>query len=134
MDEQAILSSLKAYVARHQTFSPDDQRPAQLPVDASNIDHISRLSAEVWAAREAVGQLNPRNPGLLNRLVQTAKKVLQRSLSWYTRPLQVFHFNVARALEEQGSAINSLERSIRRLEDQILKIQNEGTYHSRNTL
>src|SRR5208283_2704404 len=122
MDEQEILSSLKAYVARHQGFSPDDQRPAQGRFDVSNIDvsNIGRLSAEVWASREAVGQLNPRNPGLLNRLVQTAKKVLQRSLSWYTRPLQVFHLNVARALEEQGSAINSIQRSLRRLEDQLL--------------
>jgi len=119
MDEQEILSSLQAYV--------DAQCPAPLPVEVSDIDvsNIGRLSAEVWASREAVGQLNPRNSGLLNRLVQTAKKVLQRSLSWYTRPLQVFHFNVARALEEQGTAITSIERALRQLEDRILKIQDE---------
>jgi len=119
MDEQEILSSMKTYV--------DSQRPATLPAEVSNVDvsNIGRLSAEVWTSRDAVGQLNPRNSGLLNRLVQVAKKMLQRSLSWYTRPLQVFHFNVARSLEEQGVAITAIERALRQLEDRVSKIQNE---------
>ena len=54
MDEQGILSSLKAHVACHQSLSLDDQRPAQLRADISSIDfpNISRLSAEMWASRE----------------------------------------------------------------------------------
>lgn len=127
MDEQEILSRLKAHVARHQSFSPDEQRPSQPRSDVSSIEvsNLSRLSAEVWTAREAVGQLNPRNSGPLNRLAQAFKKVLQRSLSWYTRSLQAFHYHVARTLEEQGTAINSVERSLRQLQDEILKLQNE---------
>jgi len=127
MDEREILSRLKAHVARHQSFSPDEQRPVQTRSEVSNIDlsNLSRLSAEVWTAREAVGQLNPRNPGLLNRLAQAFKKLVQRSLSWYTRSLQAFHYQVARALEEHGTAINSVERSVRRLQDEVLKLQNE---------
>lgn len=127
MDEQEILSKLKAHVARHQSFSPDEQRPAQVHANISNIDlsHLSRLSAEVWAAREGVGQLNPRNRGLLNQVAQTFKKALQRSLSWYTRSLQTFNFKVARAIEEQGTAINSVERWLARLESELLKLQSE---------
>lgn len=127
MDEREILLNLRAYVGRHQSFGPDDERPAQLRADVSSIDlsNISRLSTEVWASREAVGQLNPRNSGLLNQLAQAFKKVLQRSLSWYTRSLQAFHLNVARAIEEQGTAINSIERSLARLEDELLKVQSD---------
>lgn len=127
MDEQEILSRLKAHVARHQSFSPDEQRPAQPRFDVASIDvyDLSRLSAEVWKAREAVGQLNPRNPGLLNRLAQALKKGLQRSLSWYSRSLQAFHYQVARALDEQGTAINSIARSVARLEAGLLKLQSE---------
>lgn len=127
MDEQEILSRLKAHVARHQSFSPDEQRPAQPRSDVSsiNISNLSRISTEVWAAREAVGQINPRNPGLLNRLAQALKKVLQRSLTWYTRSLQAFHFKVAQAIEEQGTAINSIERSLAALESELRKALSE---------
>jgi 2-polyprenyl-3-methyl-5-hydroxy-6-metoxy-1,4-benzoquinol methylase len=127
MNEQEILSKLKAHVARHQSFSPDEQRPVQPRSDVSSIDlsNLSRISAEVWATRETVGQLNPRNPGVLNELAQAFKKVVQRSLSWYTRSLQGFHLKVAQAIEEQGSAINSVERSLARLDVELRKALSE---------
>ena len=37
--------------------------------------------------RSQVGQLNPRMPGIHNRLIQFFKRGLRRLLSWYTRPL-----------------------------------------------
>src|SRR5438270_3884502 len=43
------------------------------------------------ASHSAVGTLNPRPPGLHNTIVQFAKKVMRRSLTWYTRPLHEFH-------------------------------------------
>jgi O-antigen chain-terminating methyltransferase len=127
MDEQEILTALKAHVARHQSFSPDEQRPAASRTDVAGIglSNISRFSAEVWTAREAVGQLNPRNRGLFNQLAQGFKKVLQRSLSWYTRSLQAFHFKVAQAIEEHGTAINSVERSLIGLETEVRKMQSD---------
>jgi len=133
MDEQEILAALKAYVARHQSYSPDEQRPAQSRTDVSsiNLSNISRLSAEVWTAREAVGQINPRNRGLLNQLAQAFKKALQRSLSWYTRSLQAFHYKVAQAIEEQGTAINSIERSLAKLENELRTMQSDIPRHAR---
>jgi O-antigen chain-terminating methyltransferase len=127
MDEREILVNLRAYVARHQSSGPDDQTPPRRRTEVSAIDlsNISRFSAEVWAWREEIGKLNPRNPGLLNDLVQVFKRAMQRSLSWYTRSLQTFSLNVARAIEEQGVAINGIERSLARLEDELLKIQSD---------
>lgn len=121
------MAALKAHVARHQDFSHDEQRPAQSRTHVCSIDvsNISRLSAEVWIAREAVGHLNPRNRGLLDQLAQAFKKALHRSLSWYTRSLQAFHYKVAQAIEEQGTAINSIERSLARLENELLKMQSD---------
>ena len=107
MDEQETLSSLKAHVACHQTLSLDDQRPAQLRADISSIDltqlspsvdlsidlpNISRLSAEMWASREPVGELNPRS--LLNQPAQVSKMALQRSLSWCTRSLRAAELDI----------------------------------------
>jgi hypothetical protein len=133
MDEREILAVLRAYVARHQSSSPDEQRPALTRTDVSSIDlsNISRLSAEVWTAREAVGQINPRNRGLLNQLAQAFKKGLQRSLSWYTRSLQAFHYKVAQAIEEQGTAINSIERSLAKLENELRTMQSDILRHAR---
>jgi SAM-dependent methyltransferase len=126
MDEQQILSSLKAHVARHQGVSSYEQRRAGLEgISEIRTAAIARLTVDVWASKEAVGQLNPRNPGYLNQLVQAAKKMLQRSLSWYTRSLQGFHSQVARAIEEHGSAINSIDVSLRRLQSEITRVQDE---------
>lgn len=56
----------------------------------------------------AVGGLNPRNPGLRNQLIQFAKKVMRRGLSWYTRPLQLFEGAVIRTLDGLTSTMDGL--------------------------
>ncbi len=108
MEEQEVLSTLKAHVASYQAGSLNEAG-AKTSIDPRVVEE---LSAAVWNSNNAVGQLNPRSPGLLNEVIQSFKKVLQRSLGWYTRPLQVFHRNVARAIEQHGQAINSIQRQL----------------------
>jgi hypothetical protein len=67
----------------------------------------------------AVGTLNPRNPGLLNRGIQFFKRLMNRSLSWYTRPLHQFHAAVTRTLNEMTKVQDSLDAAVRRLETDI---------------
>ena len=67
----------------------------------------------------AVGTLNPRNPGLLNRVIQFLKRLMSRSLSWYTRPLHQFHAAVTRTLNEMTKVQDSLDAAVRRLETDI---------------
>ena len=64
----------------------------------------------------AVGTLNPRNPGLLNRIIQFLKRLMNRSLSWYTRPLHQFHAAVTRTLNEITKVQDSLAATVQRLE------------------
>lgn len=109
MEEQEVLSTLRAHVARYQTGSSGEPGGAKSSVDPAVIEG---LSAEVWNSSNAVGQLNPRNAGLLNQAIQSLKRILQRSLNWYTRPLQVFNRNIAQAIEQHGRAINSIQRQI----------------------
>jgi len=109
MEEQEVLATLRAHVARYQTGSSNAPGGSKSSVDPHVMDG---LSAEVWNSSNAVGQLNPRNPGLRNQAIQSFKKILQRSLGWYTRPLQVFSRNIAQAVEQHGRAINSLQRQI----------------------
>lgn len=56
----------------------------------------------------AVGGLNPRGPGLHNQLIQFAKRLIRRSLSWYTRPIQLFDGAVIRTLDGTTSALDGL--------------------------
>jgi SAM-dependent methyltransferase len=116
LDEPRILSTLQAHVASQQRNTSEDKCLVGPQKDTSDVAvaAIAKLSAEVWGSREAVGRLNPRNPGLLNGLAQAFKKVIRRSLTWYTRSLQDFHYQVARSLEQQGNAISAIQRRLRR--------------------
>src|ERR1700722_16160048 len=114
--EQEILSILQTHVARQQNIGYE----ANVMAESEEADReseeavcepeeglreveapaITKLSSQLWETKDAVGQLNPRNFGPLNYLAQAAKKALQRSLTWYTRSLHNFHFQVAKALED----------------------------------
>jgi 2-polyprenyl-3-methyl-5-hydroxy-6-metoxy-1,4-benzoquinol methylase len=125
--EQGVLSSLQAHVARQQSME-DGLGAAMSPgehVRELNAAGTSNLSSQVWEAAESIGRLNPRNPGFLSSIVQTAKKAMQRSLTWYTRSLQDFHFHVAKALEEHGNDINVLDASLRRVDKETQRLDGE---------
>ncbi len=120
MEEEEVLSVLKAHVARCHEAASTRLGASDIGVDPSRIE---MLSAEVWNSSDAVGRLNPRNPGLLNRAIQTLKTIMQRSLGWYTRPLQEFHGNVARAIEEHGRAITSFHPIIVALQEAVRTVE-----------
>jgi O-antigen chain-terminating methyltransferase len=71
-------------------------------------DELLEFRNQIAQAQEAsrqTGQLNPRDPGAVNRAVQFGKKVMRRLLSWYTRPLQSFQAAVIGALQKTGSVL-----------------------------
>ena len=68
---------------------------------------------ELWTAPTVLDQINqvvgtatPRYAGLHNDLIQVMKKLMARSLSWYTRPIHQFNSAVSRSL---GGVIWSLD-------------------------
>ncbi len=69
----------------------------------------------------AVGALNPRKPGLLNQAIQFIKRLMKRSLTWYTRPLHQFHAAVTRTLNEMTKVQDSLDAAVRRMEADLQK-------------
>jgi len=117
MDEQEIIAVLRAHVARSQSNGTGGEESESAPapparVDVSELDH---LNAELWKLRNGVGQLNPRGAGVANRAVQVFKKLVQRSLSWYTRSLNDYHESVNRAIEYHAGALASLQRQVLQL-------------------
>jgi hypothetical protein len=85
---------------------------------------ILRLEIELEAALTAhrqVGQLNPRLPGFHNRAIQLLKKTLRRSLSWYTRPIQLFQAAVLRALQHVTAMLQSHGDSLQKMDSKLDK-------------
>jgi len=117
MDEQEILTVLRAHVTRSQSNGSDGHVGANASVQPSTVDfsRLDQLSGELWRLRNGVGQLNPRNAGFMNRAVQAFKKLIQRSLSWYTRGLHEYHDGVNQAIDYHARAIASLQQQVLQL-------------------
>lgn len=81
----------------------------QVPTAVSDIRPLSQtqvftgLQIELEtciSAAETFGEVNERPPGFLNDRLQSFKRLMRRSLSWYTRPLRLFHGAVIRTLQQ----------------------------------
>jgi hypothetical protein len=75
----------------------------------SDMSDLKRNLSECNTFYSEVGSINPRNPGLHNDLIQFAKKLMRRALSWYLRPLQQFQAAVTRTLNDLGKAIENYD-------------------------
>ena len=84
-----------------------------------DLEELRRALAAVENCRKAIGMINPRPSGLHNQLVQFAKKLLARSLEWYTRPLQEFHGSVMLSLTEIYSVLEHLSANMVALDEKL---------------
>jgi len=64
--------------------------------------------ANIEELRKHIADVNPRPRGWHNDLLQVPKKLLARSLGWYTRSLQRFNTAVSRSLHELFYTVESL--------------------------
>ena len=78
----------------------------------NDLDALRRAARQLEWLGDAVGAINPRRPGLRNRLIQTAKRRFARALGWYTRPVQQFNASVTLALREVVSALDRISTNM----------------------
>ncbi|HEY4900950.1 MAG TPA: methionine biosynthesis protein MetW [Terriglobales bacterium] len=145
---EEILHRLRMHVSQYDAVRPPSGTASQSPINGTPLLHpglhdggsafgfrpeshdLSRLRIEIDTALDGtrqVGQLNPRNPGLVNAAIQFLKKIMRRSLAWYTRPIHYFQGAVIRALQEtlvllQGH-VGSIQTSSRELVSQAGTIE-----------
>jgi SAM-dependent methyltransferase len=98
--------------------STEPKGPAEAPAETYDLGELRRNLADCNLSHSAVGTINPRRPGPHNSLIQFLKKVMRRSLTWYTRPLHSFHGSVIRTLNEATRAIEDLQLRLVNLEKQ----------------
>lgn len=87
-----------------------------VPIDLMPIVHV-RDAAQAKVA--AIGGVNPRAGGLLNRLVQAAKKLIARSLQWFVRDQIVFNRESVAAMEAVIEALDEQNRAMQQLCSQV---------------
>ena len=91
-----------------------DNTPArpliQIPVaDLMPIVH-ARDAAQAKIA--AIGSVNPRAGGLLNKVIQFVKKAISRALGWFVRDQVTFNRETVSALEAVLEALNDHNRTV----------------------
>jgi 2-polyprenyl-3-methyl-5-hydroxy-6-metoxy-1,4-benzoquinol methylase len=86
----------------------DSMPPIQVtPPDLMPLVH-ARDAAQAKIA--AIGSLNPRAGGALNRVVQSAKKLIARSLQWFVRDQIVFNRETVASIEVVMEALSEQNR------------------------
>jgi len=93
--------------------------------DFYSLEELREYAAAAYTHHNEVGKLNPRNPGWRNELVQFLKKVIQRMLDWYTRPLHLFQASTARALMEVSRALEDIQQKQLSINEQIAQLESE---------
>jgi hypothetical protein len=73
-----------------------------------DLGELRSALAALEGYKKAVGIVNPRPPGWHNDLLQHAKRLLARAMSWYTRPLHEYNASLSRSIEEVVWAIERL--------------------------
>lgn len=85
------------------------------PADLMPLVH-ARDAAQAKVA--AIGGVNPRAGGLLNKIVQAVKKLIARTLQWFVRDQVVFNRETITAVEAAIEALNEQNRALLSLASQ----------------
>ena len=93
--------------------------------DFYSLQELKEYAAAAYVHHNEVGRINPRNPGLRNDMLQFAKKIIQRTLDWYTRPLHLFQGSTARTLMEASRALEDIQQKQLNLSQQIALLESE---------
>lgn len=118
-DVPELLDHIRQQLRNAQSaFSMPSSAELSLPrVGSQDVSPLKlQMEASLKAATRAhnrVGELNPRLPGLHNNAVQLIKKAMQRSLTWYTRPLHAFQAAILRTLRDISTALQSHDSDLR---------------------
>ncbi len=88
-------------------------------VSPADLMPLVRARDAAQAKVAAIGGVNPRAGGLLNRLIQGVKRLIARSLQWFVRDQVVFNRETITAIEAVIEALDEQNRTVQLLTSQI---------------
>ncbi len=90
-----------------------------------DFDELRRTVAALDPLRRKVGQVNPRRAGWHNDRIQQVKKLVARTLSWYTRSLSEFSGALCSSLEQMTLALDRLATNAAELDRRAMNAPEE---------
>jgi O-antigen chain-terminating methyltransferase len=106
---EELAELLRAIRERVRARCPEADGTAPAVADLTPLVH-ARDAAEAKVA--SIGSVNPRHPGLLNSLIQAAKRTVARGLGWFVRDQVVFNREVMASVEAMIEALNQVNRAL----------------------
>ena len=108
--------------ASHAPASPEDGASSSFRLESRDFWPLRfEIETALDGTRQSA-QINPRNSGLHNDAIQFMKKVMSRSLAWYTRPLHYFQGGVVRALQHIVALLQGHEDSLQTVSREVAKL------------
>ena len=110
METDELTAILQAVRDRVRARHPESTTASAVPLpDLMPLLH-ARDAAEAKVA--AIGTVNPRSGGLLNALVQFAKKLIARALDWHVREQVEFNRNAVACVQATLEALEETRRAL----------------------
>lgn len=131
-DAQEILRRIRHRLQSDESPSPfnsvDTWSTSGLPRNSASGEFaaFAREIETALVAQRQFGELNPRMPGLHNRAIQFVKKMMRRSLTWYTAPLHLYQGASIRALQRLSTISQGHEDSLATMAGVIEELRNQN--------
>jgi O-antigen chain-terminating methyltransferase len=93
--------------------------PPLVRVQIADLMPVVHARDAAQAKIAAIGSVNPRAGGLLNRIIQTVKKTIARGLQWFVRDQVAFNRETVAAIEATIEALNDHNRVLVSLASQV---------------
>ena len=104
------------------------ERPV-LAIPQPHSPALEPLRAAQTTTRNLAGQIgtvNPRPPGLVNRLVQLFKQLISRCMDWYVRPQRDFNRNVGETLQMVSQILETTYQDVNALAQALDQFQRQS--------
>ena len=92
-----------------------------------NLDAVDEELNAALAAHRQVGQLSAREPGVGNSALHAVKKVIRRSLAWYTVSLQLFQGAILRSLRGILAILEGHESNLAAMTTELNELREKHT-------
>jgi O-antigen chain-terminating methyltransferase len=130
----AIIQTVRDRVRARYPQPQDAENPAaeqpRIRIAVADLMPLVHARDAAQAKIAAIGSVNPRAGGLLNKAIQLVKRTIARSLQWFVRDQIVFNRETIAALEAVMEALNDHNRILVSLASQT----NEQLGHVRSEL
>jgi O-antigen chain-terminating methyltransferase len=109
---EAVRDRVRARYPEPPTNGAADSSTVSIRVPLADLMPLVHARDAAQAKIAAIGSLNPRAGGLVNRIIQTVKKSIARSLQWFVRDQIAFNRETVAAIEAVMEALNEHNRSL----------------------